>query len=431
MSKAYLLNSIIGEYRLVSFIGAGGMGEVYRAEHNKIGRMAAVKVLTQTLGAGFVERFFNEARIQASLQHPNIATLYDFLEVNGQPCIIMEYIDGVTLAERVRPHGALPLDEALNIFYPIVEAINYVHQHGVIHRDIKSSNIKISSGGQIKLLDFGIAKGQMSPGLTETGSVIGTLEYMSPEQLRGGHADARSDIWSLGVLLYEMVTGHVPFESKTIGELCEKIEKVQYTNPTQFNPSVPREVANVIARCLKHNAAERYQTARELLDDTGRLFALAAARQESETSQKNESAVLDDNAPQTSWVGRHWVLLAGGVAVVAILFILTAGSGAYMMWGGDETSTQQNITTNVAPSNQAKSATTKKVSIVLGSMLDSGDQAEVWENNRKINMTPYSFEGEIGKHVVLTLKHEGYEDYPVDFYVNNNKSEYRYTMKKK
>src|ERR671926_1725415 len=186
MSRTFDTNQSIGEYRIVDFIGAGGMGEVYRALHSKIGRGAAVKVLTQTSQASdFAERFSNEARIQAALQHPNIATLYDFCEVGGQPCIIMEYVDGQTISERIAAYraaygAALPLSETVYIFARVVEAIDYIHCHGVIHRDIKSNNIKVSSTGQVKLLDFGIAKGNMSPGLTETGSVVGTLEYISP-----------------------------------------------------------------------------------------------------------------------------------------------------------------------------------------------------------------------------------------------------------
>ena len=203
MSRTFLVNQTIGEYRIESFLGAGGMGEVYRAVHGKIGRVAAVKVLTQaTQSAGFRERFSNEARIQASLQHPNIATLYDFCEVAGQPCIIMEYVDGETIADRLAAHGPPSTLEAAYIFEKVVEAIDYIHRHGIIHRDIKSNNVKISSTGQVKLLDFGIAKGQTSPGLTEVGSVVGTLHYLAPELIRGGVADARGDIWALGVLLY-------------------------------------------------------------------------------------------------------------------------------------------------------------------------------------------------------------------------------------
>src|ERR1044072_6709785 len=149
MGRAFDTNQTVGEYRIVDFLGAGGMGEVSRAMHSKIGRVAAVKVLTQTTqSSGFVERFFNEARIQASLQHPNIATLYDFCEVQGQPCIIMEYVDGQTISERIAAFRApLPLSETVHVFQKVCEAIDYIHRNGVIHRDIKSNNIKISSEG--------------------------------------------------------------------------------------------------------------------------------------------------------------------------------------------------------------------------------------------------------------------------------------------
>src|ERR1700753_373382 len=181
MSRALEPNQSIGEYRIVDFIGAGGRGEFYRAIHSKIGRIAAVKVLTQaTQSSGFVDRFFNEARIQASLQHPNIATLYDFCELAAQPGIIMEYTDGQASSERIAAYGALPLAETVYVFERVCEAIEYIHSHGVIHRDIKSNSIKISSQGQVKLLDFGIAKSQTSQQLTQVGSVIGTLQYLAP-----------------------------------------------------------------------------------------------------------------------------------------------------------------------------------------------------------------------------------------------------------
>src|SRR5918999_782297 len=275
MGRAFDTNQTIGEYRIVDFLGAGGMGEVYRARHSKIGRTAAVKVLTQaTQSSGFVERFFNEARIQASLQHPNVATLYDFCEVEGQPCIIMEYVDGQTISERISAYSApLPLAETVYVFEKVCEAIDYVHRHGVIHRDIKSNNIKIISEGKVKLLDFGIAKGQGTQQLTQVGSVIGTLQYLAPELIRGGTADASGDVWALGVLLYEMVTGRVTFDADTVGDLCDRIGRVQYTPPAQLNPSVPREVAAVISRCLRKNPQERYRTAGELLADARKLSA--------------------------------------------------------------------------------------------------------------------------------------------------------------
>ena len=429
-SRTYLVNQTVGEYRVVDFLGAGGMGEVYRAEHSKIGRVAAVKVLTQaTNSRGFVERFFNEARIQASLQHPNIATLYDFLEVGGQPCIIMEYVDGQTLSERIQAYGSLPLAETVFIFQAVVEAIGYIHQHSIIHRDIKSNNIKISSSGQVKLLDFGIAKGQMSPGLTEVGSIIGTLLYLSPEHLKGGTADARGDIWALGVLLYEMVTGRMPFESETLGDLCEKIDKVAYTPPVQLDSGVPREVTNIIARCLKKNPAERYQTPQDLLRDVRKLSALVSSPGLSyEVNQTSTSNFLSASSGS-----KNLLLLAGGGAAFVILLLII--SGAFMMMNSSsEPSANSNavakgLSSNASSASAASgvSASATEKSIELSLM---EGRAEVYRDGQLLGTTPHKLNTRVGERVTLTLKRDGYRDEPVDFTVSESKRDYVFKMTK-
>src|SRR5262245_3712028 len=263
----HLLNSYVGDYRLVDFLGKGGMGEVYRGVHSKIGRIVAIKVLSEAGREAMQERFRNEARIQARLNHPRIATLHDFVESNGLPCIVMEYVDGQTLDDCLKDFGPMSAQDALRLFGAIVDAVCYMHGNSVIHRDIKSNNIKITSSGEVKLLDFGIAKSDTTPNLTATGDVVGTLRYLSPEQLKGGIADARSDIWALGVLFYEMVSGVPPFDSPTLGELCEKIMKCSYAPPSTVNSGVPAEIEAMISRCLKKNPATRYQSAQSLLDD--------------------------------------------------------------------------------------------------------------------------------------------------------------------
>src|SRR5215212_6603936 len=339
MGRAFDTNQTVGEYRIVDFLGAGGMGEVYRALHSKIGRVAAVKVLTQaTQSSGFVERFFNEARIQASLQHPNVATLYDFCEVQGQPCIIMEYVDGQTISERIAAFSApLPLSETVHVFEKVCEAIDYVHRHGVLHRDIKSNNIKISSEGKVKLLDFGIAKAQNTQQqLTQAGSVIGTLQYLAPELIRGGTADASGDIWALGVLLYETVTGRVPFDADTVGDLCDRIGRVEYTPPAQLNPGVPREVAAVIGHCLRKNPQERYRTAGELLADARKLSAAVSKPGVSASVSEAASEQAEAKAPGRSI---SLSLILGGVAGVFVLAVV--GVVALLLINGSAGVTEQ------------------------------------------------------------------------------------------
>ena len=430
MSNSLLLNSMVGEYRLIDFLGEGGMGEVYRGVHAKLGRVAAIKVLNQSARReqGFVDRFFNEARIQASLQHANVATLYDFCEVQGQPCIIMEYVDGQTISERIEAYGApLPLSETVYVFHKVCEAIDYVHRHGVIHRDIKSNNIKISTEGEVKLLDFGIAKGQGTQQITQVGSVIGTLQYLAPELIRGGTADASGDIWALGVLLYEMVTGRVPFDADTVGDLCDRIGRVQYTPPAQLNPSVPREVAAVIARCLKKNPQERYRTAGELLADARKLSATV--------SKPGVSDAVSDaasEARETKAGGSFPLPLVLGGAAVVVVLVAVVGVAAlvYFSSSGDDplgggasvTANTSNTASNTARGlvkrpTPAADANVRNVEI----RVDDG-KAEVYQGEEKVGTTPYLVSGNLGTQVVLTLRREGYQDERVDFTISEKKS---------
>ena len=410
MSNSLLLNSMVGEYRLIDFLGEGGMGEVYRAVHSKLGRVAAIKVLNAAgqRERGFVERFFNEARIQESLHHPNIAAVYDFTEVQGQPCIVMEYVDGDTLCDRVRPYGPLPTAEALRIFSAVVDAIYYVHSHGVIHRDIKSNNIKIGTSGQVKLLDFGIAKGDASPGLTQTGSVVGTLEYLSPEQLSLGHSDQRSDIWALGVLLYEMMTGHVPFEAQTIGALCAKISSADYPPLRQVNPAAPSDVAAIVTRCLKKNAADRYQTAHALFADVRRAAdALDGPKPQPPRAHKHTPQVERDPygpPPPTASVadgpllGRGW-LLAGGVAAVVLSIVALGGAG---LWYALSTPTVENVNASSFAAKPSNGGKTVKVEM-------SDGPAEIWQGDKLIGVGQANVTADVGDWVELKLKRNGKE----------------------
>jgi serine/threonine-protein kinase len=443
MSRSALINTTIGEYRLVEKLGEGGMGEVYQGVHLKIGRVVAVKILSQGAhGPEFVERFLNEARIQGGLQHNNIVTLYDFLEFNGQPCIIMEYIEGRTLTDCVKAWGGLALADAIRYFQSIVEAIDYVHSRGIVHRDIKSNNVKITPSGQVKLLDFGIAKSGASPALTVTGAFVGTLQYLSPEQLVGGVADVRSDIWSLGVLLYEMTTCHLPFDANTIGELCQKITKASYTPPSVMNQNVPREVQNIITRCLKKNPADRYQSARELLKDVNHASSalslpetrLAIPGLTTARSYAEPTAVAPLHSGSTVKVAPKPRSLVPIFVAIGALVLLIAGGSLYFLLSGDS-----NSATPAKPPQQSgvqSPAAQKQVATPARQGMFTVDvaegRAEVYRDGELVGTTPYQFESKAGEsQVELVLKREGYMDKPVRVSTTETKRTYTYMLEKK
>jgi serine/threonine-protein kinase len=415
-----LIHSTIGEYRVVNFLGAGGMGEVYRAVHSRIGRVAAVKMLAPSAleKEGLTARFLNEARIQGSLQHQNIATLYDFLEVNGQPCIIMEYIDGLTLYEQIDAHGPLPSAEMLRVFRDIVEAVRHIHSFGIIHRDIKANNVKLSSSGQVKLLDFGIAKVRTGQNLTRTGAVVGTIEYIAPEQLEGHKADERSDIWSLGILLYQMATGCAPFTGDTVGEVCLKIVKADYPPPARFNPSLMPDVGVLISRCLKKNPADRYQAAQALLDDVARLALKTATNLppgKTAVPLKRKLAVFNPLkivSKDGAWASSHKLFLSVA-ATTAVVLLVALAIGLYWTLGGGTT---------------AQQGAGEKRTVIIDV---AGGQAEIYRDGTKIGVTPLPLETRIDEHVSLTLKREGYVEESHEFTVSaQTMKNFSWTMKK-
>lgn len=396
------------------------MGEVYRAVHMRLGRVVAVKVLTQAHRTPrLMERFYNEAQIQARLNHPRIATLFDFIEANSTPCIVMEFINGQTLDEYISSMGALPVEDALRIFQAIVEAIAYIHENGIVHRDIKANNIKITSTGEVKVLDFGIAKAVSSPQLTAMGDVIGTLHYLSPEQIKGGVADERSDIWALGVLLYEMVSGQVPFAAQTLGRLCEQISKVDYQAASTFNPSLPKELEAVISRCLRKNPAARYQSAREILRDLEKV------------NENYPTVVLERTAPRKihwrRWARKNWQVLS--IYVLTMLVFLTA---LFWVIRGDSAPDPNSViqpTNEVVNGNNRQSLPgrpdelrkTVKINTLEG-------KAEVFQNGQLVGSTPFEIQAALGEQVKVVLKREGYKDERVEFAVTENKKDYTITL---
>jgi tetratricopeptide (TPR) repeat protein len=260
-----MLSNNVGPYRIVEKLGEGGMGEVYRAIDTMLEREVAIKSLHSflTQDTSRLERFRSEAVTLAKLNHPNIATLYNFFEVNGDYYMVMEYVEGETFEDLLRRMGALPLRQALELFCQALRGFEHAHARKVIHRDIKPGNLMLTPDGTVKITDFGIARVMGTGHLTQTGKLIGTLEYMSPEQVQGAEQDARSDIYSLGILLYEMVTGHVPFSSTSDFEIMKSHLEVQPRTPREFVGDLPDEVEGAIRKALEKDPAKRFQTATE------------------------------------------------------------------------------------------------------------------------------------------------------------------------
>ena len=254
----------VGDYEILEVLGAGGMGEVYKVRNVISDRQEAMKILLPDL-AGQQElagRFLREIKVLAGLEHPNIAALRTAAHVGNQLIMIMELVDGVTLAHRLRA-GAFPEREAVDYVDQVLGALSYAHARGVVHRDIKPANMMLTRSGVIKLMDFGIARAAGENKLTQTGSTLGSIYYMSPEQVQGQNLDSRSDLYSLGVSLYEMVTGQHPFEGDTGFTIMKGHIDGQFTPPRDVNPMISPALNDVIIRSMAKNPDERYQNADE------------------------------------------------------------------------------------------------------------------------------------------------------------------------
>jgi serine/threonine protein kinase/tetratricopeptide (TPR) repeat protein len=315
-----MIGQTISHYKILAKLGEGGMGVVYKAEDTKLKRLVAIKFLPRQISVSEEERerFKIEAQAAAALNHPNIATIHAIEEVDDEMFIVMEFIEGQELRKLLIDNGQLSIDNCLNYVTQIAEGLKAAHAKGITHRDIKSSNIMVTETGQVKIMDFGLAKIAGGAPLTKDHSTLGTAAYMSPEQARGEPVDHRTDIWAFGVVLYEMLTGQLPFRGEYEQAVIYSILNEEPKPVSQIREGLPGELHAILQKTLSKNCDERYQNLGEVLKDLEQLFDVGRG-----TARSGRSVSYDWQPPQKHSVKRKWLAFAiPAILLLLILFVL-------------------------------------------------------------------------------------------------------------
>lgn len=395
MSTSHELVKEVAGYHLAERIGSGGMGEVYKAYNPSLNRFAAVKILNEEIFAG---RFKNEANIQASVNHPNIARLYEYTSCGNKLCIVMEYVEGDCLDVIRRRNGKLSSAETENIIRQIVSALAYLHSKEIMHRDIKPQNFKVQPDGTVKMLDFGIAKNKNSPKLTQAGFVVGTMDYLAPEQFNQ-QAALSSDIWALAVMAYELVTGYMPFESSNPVALQASICKGMYTSPALLCPDISEKLVTLIDKSLKVNPANR----------------ISAAGLENLLGKSSHSIRTGIH------VNNKKILLISGIAIILLL--------VFLVWMNTDDKVIDEKKVDSSVEENIKNEPGVKANTVLINT-PGINHAEIILNDGERKKLPYSVSGKEGELFEFTIHAEGYKDKKVEVQITPRRSSFEYNLEK-